>query len=109
MAKVILSEAEFLATFKAGDTFWYMTSCFSRPGCIVQATIKEFLEDGCWITTVEEPYGEKKHSVGDLTNQVHGAFTSKEDADVYLAERQHAYATDPELIAQAEEREGRIF
>ena len=105
--KVISTESEFLATFKVGDTFLHMESLLCKPTWVVQATIREFREDG-WVV-IEDEKGKScfktRHHVNDLTNRFHGVFTSKEDAEAYLAERKIAYETDPELIAEAAKAE----
>ena len=46
--------------------------------------------------------------VADVVGRGHGAFTDEKDAHAYLADRRHAYANDPELIAHLEDEQRNI-
>ena len=111
MGKVILSVEEFMQTFKPGDKFWHMTSWYGQPTSIEgPITIERFEKDEEWgpkviykrKAYVSGEMVEDYRFVSSLVNRWHGVFLTEEDAQVYFKERKHAYATDPELIAEVQ-------
>ncbi len=115
MGKVILSVDEFMRTLKPGDKFWHMGSVYGEPSDINEITIERletdeegrpmvfYMMNSCWGE--RKPY-ETHTFVSDLTSRWHGVFLSERDAQAYFEERKHAYATDPELIAEVQLERG---
>ncbi len=107
---VILNEGEFLAKLKPGDVFWYLVSYCCKPthiaGPFVVKSIKSFSHnssDGKKVVVFTTPDGKTdEDQIDNLTNEWHGVFLTKEEGEAYLKERQHAYETDPVLIAEYE-------
>ena len=115
MTHAILTVEEFLATFHTGDTFWHMRRFLGEPpsgiegpcrimslwlGENVQSSIVTFIHYPPRNSSREEV---KAMLVADVVGPEHGAFTDVKDAHAYLADRRHAYANDPELIAHLED------
>lgn len=99
VAHVIHRKEDFLAALNIDDMFWYMSSRRNRPHTIegpfkvVDFALRgkqQFLNVQCEITRGRVQCIEY-YSIGDLTNEHHGVFTTQKEAWTYFKQKRAAY------------------
>ena len=107
MADMICNANQFREKLDVGDVFWRMTSCRGEPRTVQgPCTILEFSADetGLSIVTYAHMLGrmviEEDRSLHDLTDEYHGVFVNKADAERHLAQQKAVYANDPLFVAR---------
>jgi hypothetical protein len=103
---------DFLAHVSDGDVLYTLHSWHGKPTCVerievlatVQAVIAEYGNEPvakCYYVSARGDH--TSMHVSDMLNEWHGAWTELGEAMEYFREREAAYNSDPELIAEYEE------
>lgn len=111
----ILTPTDFLASVDEGTVLYVQHSWNAKPSSIERITVTRVERDD---KAPEGIYGREpelichyisahgsqtRMYVTDMLNRWHGAWTDLQEALEYFRERQTAYETDPELIAEHKE------
>ena len=108
----IETPTDFLAIVNTGDVLYTMRSVHGKPYSVERIEVLNVVKEEAAIFGSEPLLAvyrisgrghEGREFANDMLNRWHGVWTELDEAMAYFRERQAAYETDPELIAEYRE------